>query len=175
MIQFYILLSITIGFIIVTYAIPKIIYISHEKKLFDIPNERSASRVITPHLGGIGIFAGFYVSLVTTLQCLDIHPVSGLLLASVVMFLIGLKDDLIGLSARRKLAFQVVTALYLILLGGVKITNLHGLLGIYEIAPLSGTLLSLFTIVGIINAYNLIDGIDGLAAGTGILLSIVFG
>ena len=175
MTQYYILLSLLIGFVIVTYAIPKIIFISHEKKLFDVPNERSAAKVITPNLGGIAIFAGFFISLIISLYRLDVQPVTSLLVASLVMFLIGLKDDLIGLTPRKKLFFQLLTAMYLITLGGVKITNLHGLMGIYELDSLSGSLITLVTIVGIINAYNLIDGIDGLAAGTGILISLAFG
>ena len=175
MLQFYILQSLLIGFVIVSYFIPKIVYISREKKLFDLPNERSANKKITPHLGGMAIFAGFYVSLIVTLNSFDIHLVSSLLLASVVMFLIGLKDDLVCLSARKKLFFQLLTALYLVFMGGVKISNLHGILGIYEIDSTSSSMLSLFAIVGIVNAYNLIDGIDGLAAGTGILISIVYG
>ena len=175
MVQFYILQSLIIGFVIVSYFIPKIVYISHDKKLCDQPNERSANRKITPHLGGIAIFAGFYVSLIVTLNGFDIQLVSSLLLASVVMFLIGLKDDLIGLSARKKLFFQLLTVIYLVFMGGVRISNLHGILGIYEIDRTASSLLSMLAIVGIINAYNLIDGIDGLAAGTGILISIVYG
>lgn len=175
MMPFYILLSVIIGFAIVSYTIPKIIFICREKKLFDVPNERSASRVITPSLGGVAIFAGFFISLIITLTYLDIQPITCLLLGTLVMFLTGLKDDLIGLSPRKKLIFQILTALYLIFLGGVSITNLHGILGFYEINTVFGSLLSLLLIVGIINAYNLIDGIDGLAAGVGILISIVFG
>ena len=91
------------------------------------------------------------------------------------MFLIGLKDDLIGLSARKKLFFQLITAMYLVFMAGVRISNLHGILGIYEIDSTASSMLSLLAIVGIVNAYNLIDGIDGLAAGTGILISIVYG
>lgn len=175
MIQYYILLSLVIGFVIVSYFIPKIIFVSREKKLFDVPNERSASRVITPNLGGIAIFAGFYVSLTVALHSFNTQSITPLLLAAVVMFLIGLKDDLIGLSPRKKLFFQVLTAMYLIFLGGVRISNLHGIMGIYEIDTFSGSVISLLAIVGIVNAYNLIDGIDGLAAGIGILISIAFG
>ena len=175
MIQYYILLSLVIGFVIVSYFIPKIILISREKKLFDVPNERSASRVITPNLGGIAIFAGFYVSLNVALHSFNTQSITPLLLASVVMFLIGLKDDLIGLSARKKLFFQVLTAMYLIFLGGVRISSLHGIMGIYEIDPYTSSVISLVAIVGIVNAYNLIDGIDGLAAGIGILISVAFG
>lgn len=175
MTQFYVLLSVTIGFVIVSYAIPRVIYISHLKKLFDIPNERSAAKVITPNLGGIGIFIGFYISVIITLNNFDLHNITCLLLASVVMFLVGLKDDLINMSPRKKLFYQLLTAMYLIFMGGVRITNLHGLMGIYELDIISSSMISLFAIVGLINAYNLIDGIDGLAAGIGILISIVFG
>ncbi|HLN73517.1 MAG: MraY family glycosyltransferase [Methylococcaceae bacterium] len=175
MIQFYILQSLIIGFVIVTYAIPRIIYISNQKKLFDVPNERSAAKVITPTLGGVGIFAGFYISLSITLNNLNNQNLTCLLLASLVMFMVGLKDDLIGLSARRKLAFQLLTAGYLIFMSGVRITHLHGVLGIEELDVLSSSMVTLFTIVGIVNAYNLIDGIDGLASGLGILISITFG
>ena len=113
--------------------------------------------------------------MIVSLHSFDMQPVISLLLGSMVMFLTGLKDDLIGLSARKKLFFQLLTALYLIFMGGVRINSLHGILGIYEIDTLSGSVISLIAIVGIINAYNLIDGIDGLAAGLGILISITFG
>lgn len=175
MIQFYILLSLIIGFVIVTYSIPRIIYISRQKKLFDIPNERSAAKVITPNLGGIAIFSGFYCSMMVSLNQFDIHSITSLMLTSLVMFLLGLKDDMIGLSPRKKLFFQLLAAMYLIFMGGVRINNLHGIMGIHEIDIISSSLLSLLAIVGIVNAYNLIDGIDGLAAGVGILISIVFG
>lgn len=175
MIQFYILLSLTIGFVIVSYAIPRIIFISNQKKLFDVPNERSAAKKITPTLGGIGIFAGFYISMTITLNNFDFHHLTCLLLASVCMFLTGLKDDLIGMSARKKLFFQVITASYMIFLGGLRITHMHGILGLEELDMLSSSLITLLAITGIVNAYNLIDGIDGLASGVGILISIVFG
>lgn len=175
MIQLYILLCLIIGFVIVTYAIPKIIFISNQKKLFDVPNERSAAKKITPTLGGIGIFAGFYISMTITLNNFDFHHLTCLLLASVCMFLTGLKDDLIGMSARKKLFFQMLTAIYLIFLGGLRITHMHGILGLEELDMLSSSMITLLAIAGIVNAYNLIDGIDGLASGVGILISIVFG
>jgi UDP-N-acetylmuramyl pentapeptide phosphotransferase/UDP-N-acetylglucosamine-1-phosphate transferase len=161
--------------VVVTYAIPRIIYISNQKKLFDVPNERSAARVITPTLGGAGIFAGFFISLAIAINNFNHENLSCLLLASMVMFMVGLKDDLIGLSARRKLFFQLLIAGYLIFMCGVRITRLHGVLGIDELDPLSSSTLTMLAFVGIVNAYNLIDGIDGLASGIGILISIAFG
>ena len=175
MIQLYILLSMLIGFGIVTFSIPKIIYVSNKKKLFDVPNERSAASAITPSLGGIAIFAGFYVSIVITLNTFDTQSINCLFLASFVMFLTGLKDDLIGLMPRRKLLYQLLAAMYLIFMGNMRITTLNGIMGINEIDLTAGSLISLIAIVGIVNAYNLIDGIDGLAAGLGILISVALG
>jgi UDP-N-acetylmuramyl pentapeptide phosphotransferase/UDP-N-acetylglucosamine-1-phosphate transferase len=95
--------------------------------------------------------------------------------ANTAMLIIGLKDDIIGLSARKKLFIQIAVAVYLVVLGNFRIINLHGILGIQEIGYLFGVILSVVAIVGIINAFNLIDGIDGLASGIGLLISIVYG
>ena len=173
--QLYILISFSIGFSIVLFTIPKIIKVSNAKKLFDVPNERSAAINITPNLGGIAIFSGFYISSLITLFGFDVNKISALLLSTLIMFLMGLKDDMIGLSPRKKLIGQIFVALFLFFAGGTRINNLHGILGINEIDVVSSFILTLITIIGLVNAYNLIDGIDGLASGTGTLISVVFG
>jgi len=174
-IQFNIFLSLAISFTIVFFVIPKIIKVSIIKNLFDVPNHRSAAKQIVPTLGGISIFAGFIISLILASNSLNIDDLKYMFVAVIVMFFIGLKDDIIGLSAKKKFIIQIVTAIYLVILGNYRITNLHGILGIQEINFISGTILSVIAIVGIINAVNLIDGIDGLASGIGILISTVFG
>jgi UDP-N-acetylmuramyl pentapeptide phosphotransferase/UDP-N-acetylglucosamine-1-phosphate transferase len=91
------------------------------------------------------------------------------------MFFIGLKDDLLDISARKKLVVQIFAAVILITLGNVRFTNLHGILGNNEIGYLTSLILSIFAMVVIINAFNLIDGIDGLASGLAILGASTFG
>ena len=175
LIQLNIFLSLAISFTITFFVIPKIINISKIKKLFDVPNHRSAAKHIVPTLGGIAIYAGFRLSQIISLDNFNTNELKYMSAGVLVMFLIGLKDDIIGISAKIKLFIQVLVAFYLVTLGHYQITNLYGLFGINEIEYFTGIILSVLVIVGIINSLNLIDGIDGLASGIGILISIIFG
>src|ERR1035437_6072960 len=126
LIQLNIFLSLAISFTIVFFVIPKIITVSKIKNLFDVPNHRSAAKQIVPTLGGISIFAGFIISLILASNSLNIDELKYMFAALVAMFFIGLKDDIIGLSARTKLFVQIIFAIYLVILGNYRITNLHG-------------------------------------------------
>ena len=172
----YILLSFSISFAVVFFAIPKIITVANAKKLFDVPTHRSANQEkIIPNLGGVAIFSGFFISTIISLEGFDINKIIGLLLTSLIMFLIGLKDDTIGLSPYKKLIGELFVAFYLVTLCNIRFTNLHGIFGINEINYSLSMFISVITIIGLINAFNLIDGIDGLAAGVGTVISCVYG
>ncbi|HEX7585832.1 MAG TPA: MraY family glycosyltransferase [Prolixibacteraceae bacterium] len=175
LIQLNIFLSLAISFTIVFFVIPKIITVSKIKKLFDIPNHRSAAKHVVPTLGGISIFAGFVISIVIASNSYNIDELKYMLAGIIAMFFVGLKDDIIGLAAKKKFIIQIVMAFYLVIIGNYRITNFHGILGVEEISYIAGTILSVIAIVGIINAVNLIDGIDGLASGIGLLISLVYG
>ena len=170
-----IFLSLTISFAAVYFIIPFIIRIARVKKLFDIPNSRSATRQVIPTLGGIAIFFGFFISVILSSGSININELKYLFVATFVMFALGLYDDLLGSAAVRKLIIELALAIGLVLLGNYQFSDLHGLFGIHEIGYVMGSILSVVTIVGIINALNLIDGIDGLASGTGILISFTYG
>ena len=163
------------SFGMVILAIPPIIYISREKNLYDIPDERKVHLTVIPNLGGVAIFIGIVLTTILVPNILPFENVKYILAAMVIMFFIGLKDDLIIIAPRTKFLAQIFAALVLIVLGNFRITNIHGVFGIYEINYISSLLLTLVTIVGTINAYNLIDGIDGLASGLGLLGSAIFG
>lgn len=174
--NFAIIIGFVIAFICVFFAIPKIILVSNAKNLFDVPNERGANKAkIIPNIGGIGIFAGICTGAIIALNSYDINLVSSLILSALIMFLIGLKDDIIGLSAWKKLIGQLVVVAYLIFVCNIRITNLHGIFGIYDINYLPSTILTIVVYIGLINAFNLIDGIDGLASGVGIVISSAYG
>lgn len=175
LIQLNIFLSLAISFTIVFFIIPKIIKVSKIKKLFDVPNHRSAAKQVVPTLGGISIFAGFTISMILASNSFNIDELKYMFAGIVTMFFVGLKDDIIGLAARKKFVIQIVMAFYLVMLGNYRITDLHGILGVQEIGYIAGTILSVIAIVGIINAVNLIDGIDGLASGICLLISLVYG
>jgi len=172
---FDIIISLTLSFLIVYLIIPKIIKVSNIKKLFDVPNHRSAAKHVVPTLGGIAILAGFSISTIVASNSLNINELKQMFAAVIAMFLIGLRDDLIGLSAKKKFFVQIGVALYLVIMGSYRFTNLHGIFGVNEIGYIVGIILSVIAIIGIINAINLIDGIDGLASGVSILISVVYG
>ena len=171
----YILLSSCISFFITFFSIPIIIQVAKEKKLFDEPDRRKIHKIVIPTLGGVGIFAGFIIGTLLCVPDTSNHFLQFFIAASIVIFFLGLKDDILILSASKKFVGQIIAALILIKLGDVHINNMHGFLGIYQISELSSTLFSLFTIIVITNSFNLIDGVDGLAGSLGILTTSIFG
>jgi UDP-N-acetylmuramyl pentapeptide phosphotransferase/UDP-N-acetylglucosamine-1-phosphate transferase len=170
-----IIMSIVVAFGITFYAIPAIIHAAQEKKLYDYPDERKWHRQPVPSLGGIGIFSGFITAFLLTASFEgEIIRFQYLLAATLVIFFVGLKDDLLNISPLKKFLGQVLAAAIISLKGGLVIRSMDGLLGIYELPEMAAFLLTILTIVVIINAYNLIDGVDGLAAGLSVISSTFF-
>ena len=163
------ILSTLCGFIFT----PLILDFCKRKRLYDIPNDRKVHKNATPRLGGISFAPSMLMASVGTLlflpvteeQTLPISLGSAIfLIGMLAIYGIGIIDDLIGLNANTKFMVQIVTA-SLLPFAGLYINNLYGFLGIYEIPNYIGIPLTIFIIVFIDNAINLIDGIDGLAAG----------
>ena len=169
-----ILLSGALAFAITFFAIPIIIQVAREKKLFDEPDERKVHKLVIPTLGGLGIFGGFILATLIGAP-IGSFELQYFAAASIVIFFLGIKDDILIISATKKFIGQVVAAGIIIKFGDVQITNMHGFLGITTIPHLASIILTLFTIIVIINSFNLIDGIDGLAGSLGLLTSLVFG
>ena len=170
-----ILLCTVLAFIITFFSIPVIIQVAKEKKLFDEPDERKVHKTVIPTLGGLGIFAGFILAL---LMCTPPNLAGQLqffVAASVVIFFLGLKDDILVISASKKFIGQLIAAAIIIKFGGLHINNMGGFLGIYAIPNFAGMIFTLFTIIVVTNSFNLIDGIDGLAGSLGLLTTLVFG
>jgi len=164
-----------IGLILVYYSIPIIVRISNEKHLFDVPNERRVNKNVVPNLGGIALFIGISIATLLSIINNPFHDLRYILVGMIILFFIGVKDDILVISARKKFIAQVISALILIILGGIRLTHVHGIFGINEINYVFSLGLSLLAYVAIINALNLIDGIDGLAAAIGILACSFFG
>ncbi|MDQ6609013.1 MAG: undecaprenyl/decaprenyl-phosphate alpha-N-acetylglucosaminyl 1-phosphate transferase [Bacteroidota bacterium] len=169
------LLTISIAFIITMIAVPTIIKLADEKGLFDVPDSRKLHTKAIASLGGVGIFIGFSLSILLTISTY-LHPEFQYFYAALLLtFFLGLKDDILVLSALKKFLGQIAAAAILIHLGGIRIDSMHGFLGIYHLPDAVSYLVSYMTIVVIVNAFNLIDGIDGLAGSLGILTTAVFG
>lgn len=171
----YILLSAALAFLITFFAIPVIIQVAKDKKLFDEPDERKVHKNVIPTLGGLGIFAGFIIATLMGVPSGITSELQYFAAAATVIFFLGIKDDILVLSASKKFIGQLIAAGIIIKFGGVQITNMHGFLGVNEIPHIASIVLSIFTIIVITNSFNLIDGVDGLAGSLGLLTTLVFG
>jgi len=169
-----ILLSYTFAFLVTFFAIPVIIEVARRKKLFDEPDERKVHKMVIPTLGGLGIFAGFILATLIGAP-VGSSELQYFVASAIVIFFLGIKDDILVLSVAKKFIGQLIAAGIIIKFGGVQITNMHGFLGITTIPHVASIVLTLFTIVVIINSFNLIDGVDGLAGTLGLLTALVFG
>ncbi|MFP4096006.1 MAG: glycosyltransferase family 4 protein [Cyclobacteriaceae bacterium] len=161
----------------VVITIPVIVRVAHEKELLEVPNVRSSHLRKTPSLGGVAIFSAIVIvfllaSPITTIEEGNIHLIVP---SIVILFLIGLKDDILVIDPYKKLLAQLLATGLVIFYTDIKLDNLYGIFGMYDISFVPAFVITLFVFVVIINAYNLIDGIDGLAAGLGIMAFLAFG
>ncbi len=164
-----------IAFLVTFYAIPVIMKVADQKKLYDVPDERKVHTRPIPSLGGFGIFVGFAIALLLMLDFANLQAMQYYFAAFLIIFFLGIKDDIIVLSAQKKFIGQLLVAAILMFKAKLLITDMHGFLGVHTISPTLQYFLTLFTIIVIINAYNLIDGVDGLAGTLGLLTTSVFG
>lgn len=173
--MFDLILSVVISFAITLLAIPVIIFVAEKKKLFDVPDERKVHAAPIPSLGGLGIFAGFIVACLLCVSFESVPEFQFFIAAAMVIFFLGLKDDILDISPLNKFIGQVLAAFLLVYKGGVQLKSMHGFLGVYELPEMMSLLLTYFTIIVIINSFNLIDGVDGLAGSLGIMAATVLG
>ncbi len=161
------------AFLISVFAIPSIVQVAHKKKIFDEPNDRTIHESLTPRLGGLAIFAGF-ISALTIFGRIDFgiqHSLAG----CVIIFFIGLKDDIVSVSAFKKFFVQVLATGIVLFVADIRITSFQGVLGIGELDLGISYLFTFIVIIGITNALNLIDGLDGLAGSIVSLCCLSFG
>lgn len=162
--------------IICIIAIPSIIHVSKIRHLFDdMETERKNHIESIPRLGGVAIFCSFTIVSLMFLSYTETMPANFLLTSCIMLFALGLKDDLAGVNSNTKFVVQVVAASVIVLIGGIRLTSLYGIFNVYEIAYPLSVFLSITTIVLSINAFNLIDGIDGLAGTIGVVVNATFG
>ena len=163
------LLSLIFGFIF----IPAILNFCKDRQLYDIPNQRKVHKTLTPRLGGVSFIPGMALSVLIVTSLMNVESPHtkvqislwsiAFLISVILIYAVGIIDDFIGLNAKIKFFVQCITAITLPSCG-LYINNLYGFLGIHEIPYAIGAPITVFVIVFIDNAINLIDGIDGLSA-----------
>lgn len=163
-------------------AIPYIIRICNKHDIYDQPNGRKVHQFAIPRLGGlifmpitaIGMLLGLGIMNGGENREINIYLSSTLMVVgAVLIYLIGLIDDLRGIKATEKFIVQTIAAI-LFPSCNLMIDNLHGLLGLYELPFWLSYVITVFTILLIVNAMNLIDGIDGLSASLAMIILLIF-
>ncbi|WP_076443670.1 glycosyltransferase family 4 protein [Chryseobacterium sp. RU37D] len=162
------------SFLITFSSVPTIIKISRRKNLMDEPGVRSSHLRKIPNLGGIAIFYSIGIS--ASIFAYELFDLYKFLFASLVILLyIGVMDDIVVMRAYKKLVAQIVVSSLIVIGSDIRIRSLFGIFGIYEMEYLISILFSITTFIILINAFNLIDGIDGLAGGYSMICSALFG
>lgn len=168
------LFAVSLGMVI----IPRILVISHKKRLYDVPDARKVRTMPVPRLGGLSFFPVILMSMflvigfrlyfwdmdTSSLSFNMLYEYLFLFVGMTLLYLVGVCDDLVGVGYRYKFAVQIAAALLLVLSGNW-FDSLGGLFGIYSVPAWIGMPFTVFIVVYITNAINLIDGIDGLASG----------
>ena len=168
------LFAVSLGMVI----IPRILVISHKKRLYDVPDARKVHTMPVPRLGGLSFFPVILMSMflvigfrlyfwdmdTSSLSFNMLYEYLFLFVGMTLLYLVGVCDDLVGVGYRYKFAVQIAAA-FLLVLSGNWFDSLGGLFGIYSVPAWMGMPFTVFIVVYITNAINLIDGIDGLASG----------
>lgn len=161
---YYLILSLVALF--ATWLIfKKILRIAILKNIVDNPNHRKIQRAPVPVLGGIAVFFGIVVSITLTAVFYDATSLFAILGVMVVMLYIGVMDDILSLSPSIRFLIESVVVLVLIFSNDYSINNFHGLWGVGEISMWISVPLTIVACVGILNAINMIDGVNGLLSG----------
>lgn len=161
------------SFILVFISIPTILKVSHSKNLFDEPGKRRVHKQKVPTLGGLGIFFGIIFTYTVFIDWFNYQPIPFFLPALLIIFSIGIKDDILVTAPIMKLLGQLIAAFIIVGFGDFRITDFHGFFGLRPDYFISISF-TIILLVFLVNGFNLIDGVDGLAAITGIITATGF-
>ncbi|SHN24349.1 UDP-N-acetylmuramyl pentapeptide phosphotransferase/UDP-N-acetylglucosamine-1-phosphate transferase [Mucilaginibacter sp. OK098] len=166
----YYVFIVAISLLITSFAIPSILHVARFRHLYDdLGHFRKEHDHGIPRLGGVAIFVGFTITSLLFCMTDKSLPINYLLTACIILFAMGIKDDLSGVNSNTKFIIQFIVCAILVILGNIRLTGMYGVFGIYELPYVVSVGLSILIILMVVNAFNLIDGIDGLAATTGII------
>lgn len=153
----------------------KVLRIAKLKNIVDNPDARKIQRIPVPVMGGITVFFGMTVAFAAAGIIHDVSGMFSMITVMIIMLYVGTMDDIIDLSAGLRLFIEMMVVLLLIYTNNYLVNDFHGLWGIYRISNIVAIPLTVFACVGIINAINLIDGVNGLCSGYCIVTYLIFG
>ena len=164
-------------------ATPALIKVAKMKHLVDEPSEdRKTHHRSIPTIGGVIIFSAFIFSCFLWFPDdnmrarAELQQIMCLMASLILLFFVGVKDDIIGTSPMKKLLAHFLVGFILVVMGNIRISGFHGLLGLeVELPEYASIFISIFVYIVIVNSINLIDGVDGLASGVGLIACVAFG
>ena len=163
------------GFIFTWLSIPRVAEVVRKYKIFRKPSERDLHWRFVPKLTGLSFYVALLVVAFAFVPFVDVQRLILVLGAGAIVIYIGIRDDIYQLRPAVKLVLQLVAIAFFVFGDNLVVRNLHGFLNIYEIPVGVDYFLTFFIGVFMINAFNLCDGIDGLAAMLGIVISVCYG
>ena len=170
-----VLLPVLVSLVAVSWIFFKILRLSLNKNLVDNPNARKLQKTPVPVMGGMAVFFGVLCSTLLSCCLFDCEHLIPIYIAMGLMLYVGILDDLLGLTPIIRLLIEICCIAALIFGGGGCVDSLHGLWGIGEFSWWIGVPLTIFAGVGIINAMNMIDGVNGLSSGLCVACASMFG
>jgi len=165
-----------LAFLLAVSGIPSIIHIALKYRLFDsAESHRKSHRAQISRLGGVAIFCSFTITILLFATTVNYQQANFLITSCIILFGLGLKDDLYGVNPGTKFFLQIIVAIILVVLGDFRLSSLYGVFFLWEVNMFWGGLFSMVLIIFVNNAFNLIDGIDGLAGTIGVIATLSFG
>ena len=172
------ILSFLIACFLSIISIPVIINLSNLLNLTAKPGFRSSHEAETPTLGGIALFSTTLIAYFLwphASNTLDSNLITLSMTGMIILFFLGIKDDILAVDPTKKLIIQIFASMILVTMGNFKVDNFYGIFGVHYVPEYVSIPLTVFIFIAIINAINLIDGIDGLAGGISLIAGLGFG
>lgn len=170
-----IFLAVSTSFLTGFLLTPIVILVLKKMELMDSPGGRKIHSGYIPSMGGIAFVIATFIAVLSWLDAHYIMEIRFLLAAFGLMFFVGLRDDMVNMSAIQKLAGQFIAAYLVVVMADIRFTSLYGFMGIYDLPLWISYGLSFFTILALTNSFNLIDGLDGLAGSISLVTFLFLG
>lgn len=174
MVQYYLTLFV-VAMVATWWIFKKVLRIALIKNIVDNPDARKLQKVPVPVLGGVAVFFGMIVALTVTRLTFDTYSLFAIMGVMTIMLYTGTMDDILSLTPKIRFLIEILVVLLLIYTNHYSLNDFHGLWGIHQISEWIAVPLTVFACVGIINAINMIDGVNGLSSGYCILACTIFG
>jgi len=170
-----IFLAVSTAFMVGFLLTPIVILLLKKMELVDSPGGRKIHNGFVPSMGGVAFVLATFVAILAWLDSQLIMEIRFLLAAFGLMFFVGLRDDMVNMSAFQKLAGQFIAAYLVVVMSDIRLTGLYGFFGVYDIPIWVSYVISIFTILVLTNSFNLIDGLDGLAGSISLVTFLFLG